>query len=154
MNVTADIGALTARGRKTDVSAYDPEKDFLRLDVAIRARRPLLVQNDLVDATLRLDPEGLRVTGTNQRFGVVGNVELPRGGRIFLRNHEFVIQNGIVRFNDPTKIRPEVDVSAVTDFRRYQDRTGNTGGATPNISATGAPIAGNWRSPVRSDRMP
>ncbi len=146
MNVTADIGALTARGKKTDVQSYDPDKDNLRLDVLLRARKPVVVQNDLVDATLALDPQGLRITGTDQRFGVVGSLELPAGGRIYLRDHEFEIQNGLVRFSDPTRLRPEVDVAASTEFRRYGDRGGSAGVAASTATTTsGTPVAGNWR---------
>ena len=147
MRVTADISALAARGEKTRVDNYDVSRDKLRLDVLVRSGKPLRVENDLVLCVLRIDPAGLRLTGTNQRFGAVGTVEVEQGGQVFLRQNEFEVQRGIVRFNDPTRLRPEVDVTAVTEYRRYEDRGATQGGQGQQTadSAGGAPVAGNWR---------
>jgi len=145
MTVTADLATLTSRGKKSEVETYDPAADALEIDVVLRAQKPAVVSNNLVETSLVLDSEGVRISGTNQRFGAVGAVELPPGGRIHLRGHEFEIQGGLVRFNDPTRLRPEVDLTAVTDFRRY-DRSSSTGVANTNpTSATGNTVAGNWR---------
>lgn len=148
MRATADISTLAARGEKTRVEDYDASKDKLRIDVLVRSAKPLRVENELVLAVLRIDPAGLRLTGTNQRFGAVGTVEVEQGGQIFLRKNEFEVQRGIVRFNDPTRLRPEVDVTAVTEFRRYEDRgatQGAQGQQTADSGGSGAPVAGNWR---------
>ena len=146
MTVTADIATLTTRGKKSDVQNYDAAADRLEIDVVLRSRKPAQVANNLVDTNLLLDPQGLRISGTDQRFGAVGGVELPAGGRIHLRGHEFEIQGGLVRFDDPTRLRPQVDLSAVSDFRRYNSTT--TSGVTntnTTTSTSGAPVAGNWR---------
>lgn len=149
MRITADISTLAARGEKTRVEGYDESKDKLRLDLLVRSGKPLRVENELVLATLRIDPAGLRLTGTNQRFGAVGSVEIEQGGQVFLRQNEFEVQRGVVRFNDPTRLRPEVDVTAVTEYRRYEDRGATQGGgpqqAAASTSGSGAPVAGNWR---------
>jgi translocation and assembly module TamB len=154
MRVTADISTLAARGEKTRVEGYDASKDKLRLDVLVRSGKPLRVENELVLAVLRIDPAGLRLTGTNQRFGAVGSVEVEQGGQVFLRQNEFEVQRGVVRFNDPTRLRPEVDVTAVTEYRRYEDRGATQGGqaqqAAASSSASGAPVAGNWRILLRA----
>lgn len=151
MRVTADISNLTSRGEKTDVEGYDPTKDNLRIDVLIRSQKSLKVQNELVVATLRIDPAGLRITGTDQRFGAVGSVEVEQGGQVFLRRSEFEIQRGLVRFNDPTRLHPEVDVTAVTEYRRYEDRGATQGAGEQTSDATGgAPVAGNWRIMMRA----
>ncbi len=149
MRVTADISSLAARGEKTRVEGYDEAKDKLRIDVLVRSSKPLRVENELVVAVLRIDPAGLRLTGTNQRFGAVGTVEVEQGGRVFLRQNEFEVQRGLVRFNDPTRLRPEVDVTAVTEYRRYEDRGATQGGEgqqqASDSTPGGAPVAGNWR---------
>lgn len=150
MRMTADISTLAARGEKTEVEGYDPEKDNLNIDVLIRSSKPLRVENELVVATLRIDPAGLRLTGTDQQFGAVGTVEVEHGGQVFLRRNEFEVQRGLVRFNDPTRLHPEVDVTAVTEYRRYEDR-GATEGDQPTANASsGAPVAGNWRIMMRA----
>lgn len=144
MNVTADLASLAARGAKTEIESYDPTKDHLRFDILFRSNRPLVVENELVETTLRLDPAGVRLTGTNQRFGAVGTVEVEDGGKVFLRRNEFELQSGLVRFNDPTELSPEVDVSAVTEYRRYDSFGGDEEGAASGPSAVTSG-SGNWR---------
>lgn len=147
MAVTADLAALTGRGKKTEVDTYDASRDSLELDVLVLSKGPLRVQNDLVDAELRIDPAGLRISGTNQRFGAVGNVQLKQGGQLRLRRNEFDIRQGIVRFNDPTRIAPQVDVTATTEYRRYDAPGGTeTGSGTATSAAAGsATLGGLWR---------
>lgn len=146
MSVTADISTLAKRGEKTTVDAYDAEKDNLKVDVLVRSSKPLRVENDLVSATLSVDPAGLRLTGTDQRLGAVGSVEVDQGGRVFLRSHQFEVQRGLVRFTDPTRMRPEVDVKAITEYRRYEDRGATQGDTQANAdTSSGATTAGTWR---------
>ncbi len=149
MSLTADIANLTTRGEKTEISGYEINKDNFELDLLLRSTRPLTVENELVHATLRLDPSGLRLTGTDQKFGAVGTVEVENGGQIFLRRNEFDLKRGLVRFNDPTRLSPEVDVTAVTEYRRYNRLGGaanpgatNGGGDSSGGSTVGS---GNWR---------
>jgi translocation and assembly module TamB len=146
VTMTADIGALAQRGRRTAVESYDPDDDVVAFDVTLRASRPLKLQNNLIEAELKLGDEGLELVGTNGRFGMRGTVELPRGGRIFLRRSEFEIVEGNVRFDDATRIAPQVDVTAVTEYRRYADnsesRTGGPGGQGPAGGSAPAPGAG------------
>ncbi len=146
MAVTADLAALTGRGKKTEVDAYDPTRDNVELDVLVISKGPLRVRNDLVDAELRIDPAGLRISGTDQRFGAVGSVQLNQGGQLRLRRNEFEIRQGIVRFNDPTRIAPQVDVTATTEYRRYDAPTGTEGPAATTTTAPGsATMGGLWR---------
>lgn len=149
MAITADLASLTGRGKKTEVDTYHAEKDKLELDILLRAQRPLTVKNALVEASLEIDPSGLRISGTNQRFGAMGNVEVTPGGRIFLRRNAFEVQSGLVRFNDPTRLHPQVDVTARTEFRRFEDRGATQAGVHAAASA-GTPVAGNWRILLRA----
>ncbi len=149
MTATADITSLTGRGHKTEVDAFETGEDGLELDVVIRGKRPLTVKNALVECALELDPGGLRISGTNRRFGAVGNVEVVPGGRIFLRRNAFEVKSGLVRFNDPTRLRPEVDVSAVTDFRRFEDSSGTQATVSSTASNT-AGAGGSWRIRLRA----
>ncbi|HYP87861.1 MAG TPA: translocation/assembly module TamB domain-containing protein, partial [Polyangiaceae bacterium] len=129
--MTADISALAQRGKRTEFEAYDPNDDALDLDIRISSERPLKLQNNLVEAELLLDERGLELSGTNTRYGLRGDVNLKPGGRIKLRRSEFEIKEGRVRFDDVTRIAPSVDVTAVTEYRRY------------NTSSAAAPTAGS-----------
>ncbi|MES1183538.1 MAG: translocation/assembly module TamB domain-containing protein [Myxococcales bacterium] len=136
VTMTADISSLAQRGKRTEFEAYDPNDDAIDLDIRISSERPLKLQNNLIEAELLLDERGLELSGTNARFGLRGDVSLKPGGRIKLRRSEFEIKEGRVRFDDMTRIAPRVDVTAVTEYRRY-----NTSSQTAAPTANGAPGA-------------
>lgn len=128
MSMTADLASLTARGKKSDVNTLNPADDKIEFDVVVVGRRPLSVKNDLLEAELTIDPQGVHLTGTNQTFGAVGSVEVESGGKILLRSSKFEIQRGSLKFSDPARLSPEVELHAVTDFRRSYaaDQIGST----------------------------
>ncbi|HEX2669521.1 MAG TPA: translocation/assembly module TamB domain-containing protein, partial [Polyangiaceae bacterium] len=147
--MTADISSLAQRGKRTEVNSYDPADDLLQFEVRLRSQKAMKLQNNLIDAELDVADEGLLLAGTNGRFGLRGAVTLHPRGKIFLRRSEFEVTQGRVRFDDLTRIAPEVDVTAVTEYRRYQ--TNNTAAAAPTTSSsTGGSTAptsqgGRWR---------
>ena len=106
------------------------------MDIRILSERPLKLQNNLIEAELLLDDQGLELSGTNARYGLRGDVMLKPGGRIKLRRSEFEIKEGRIRFDDMTRIAPRVDVTAVTEYRRY-----STSSQTAGPTAQGAPGA-------------
>jgi translocation and assembly module TamB len=83
---------------------------------------------------------GLVLSGTNQRYGARGLLRLSADSKIILRNNEFLVREGYVRFDDPLKIAPMVDVRAQTEYRRYA-----SSGASeqPSGAAVTAPIEGS-----------
>jgi translocation and assembly module TamB len=131
VTMTADISSLAQRGKRTEFEAYDPSDDALDLDIRILSERSLKLQNNLIEAELLLDPQGLNLSGTNARFGLRGDVSLKPGGRIKLRRSEFEIKEGRVRFDDTTRIAPRVDVTAVTEYRRYNTASQQNGPGGP-----------------------
>lgn len=149
VTMTADISSLGQRGKRTEFDAYDPNDDAVELDIRITSERPLKLQNNLVEAELLLDPRGLELSGTNARYGLRGDVSLKPGGRIKLRRSEFEIKEGRVRFDDVTRIAPSVDVTAVTEYRRYNTSaqtasptaSSGAGAAAANSSASSAAAA-------------
>ena len=109
---------------------YDPADDTVDFDITLLAPQPLKIENNLVDAELSIGRDGLMLAGTNQRVGMRGTLKLKPGGRIRLRRNEFEIRQGFVRFDDLTRIAPQVDVTAVTDYHRYSASINDTGGGS------------------------
>ena len=149
VTMTAELQALGHRGKRTRVETYDPSEDFVELDITVRSARALQIRNDLIEADLLLANEGLVLTGTNGRFGARGTVEVKRGGRITLRRNVFEITNGTVRFDDTTRMAAKVDVTAVSEYRRYTDSsgassTGATAAAAPSGASTSSVSGGRW----------
>jgi translocation and assembly module TamB len=83
--------------------------------------------------------------GTNGRYGLRGSVELTQGGRIRLRRSEFEVTQGIVRFNDATRIAPQVDVTAVTEYRRYTEAESGGAVASQGATTSSSVAGGNWK---------
>ena len=151
--MTADISSLAQRGKRTEFEAYDPNDDALDLDIRITSERSLKLQNNLVEAELLLDEQGLQLSGTNARFGLRGDVSLKPGGRIKLRRSEFEIKEGRVRFDDITRIAPRVDVTAVTEYRRYSTSQAAGPTATGSASANAAAASGSSAAAARGRRF-
>ena len=149
VTMTADISSLAQRGKRTEVNSYDPAEDVLQFEVRLRSQKAMKLLNNLIDAELDVADEGLLLAGTNGRFGLRGAVTLHPRGKIFLRRSEFEITQGRVRFDDLTRIAPEVDVTAVTEYRRYQTNTPATSAPSSSASSGGssAPTSqgGRWR---------
>ena len=149
VTMTADISSLAQRGKRTEVNAYDPAEDVVQFEVRLRSLKAMKLQNNLIDAELDVSDEGLLLAGTNGRFGLRGGVTLHPRGKIFLRRSEFEITQGRVRFDDLTRIAPEVDVTAVTEYRRYQTNTPASAAPTAATSSgsSSAPTSqgGRWR---------
>jgi translocation and assembly module TamB len=143
VTMTAELQALGHRGKRTRVETYDPSEDVVELDITLRSARALQIRNELVEADLLLADEGLVLTGTNGRFGMRGTVEIKRGGRITLRRNVFEITQGTVRFDDTTRIAPKVDVTAVSEYRRYAE---SSGASAASPAAAAAPAGGSSAS--------
>ncbi|HJK90499.1 MAG TPA: translocation/assembly module TamB domain-containing protein, partial [Polyangiaceae bacterium LLY-WYZ-15_(1-7)] len=109
------------RPQRAEVERYDPEADNVRLDLRVRNRAPIRVVNNLLDVDLRIDDgdRPFRVVGTDQRYGVVGNVRIARG-TVRFRNTELDVTRGEVRLDDETRVDPRFDVVAETEIRRQQ----------------------------------
>ncbi len=110
------------RAERTEVRRYDPEQDSIALDLRVTQRAPFHVQNNLVDADVRIDSEErpFRVVGTDQRYGILGSMEIARG-RLFFQNNEFEVRRGMIRFDDAAQIDAHLDIEAMTEIRRASD---------------------------------
>jgi translocation and assembly module TamB len=136
ISLTTDLSTLGTRAKRTEVNAYDPSLDFVTLDVHVKSRSPFVIKNNLVEVQLAIDSGVLEVTGTNQRIGLRGALKTQAGGRFHFQSNEFDVRQGIIHFDDPTRIAPNVDVTAVTEYRRYTD---TSAGAGAGASTTGGP---------------
>jgi translocation and assembly module TamB len=147
--LSIDIGELSKRLGKTEVTSYDPADDLLRFDVMVVSPRPLAVRNDLADVRLEIVDPGIRLSGTNQRYGAEGQLKLLPDSKIRLRNHEFEVREGFVRFDDPDRVRADIDVRAVTEFRRYASAQDAEGAPDAGAAGSGT-TAGQWEIDVHA----
>ena len=139
MTFSVDIDSLTGR-RRTEVDTYRPEDDLFNFDIKLLSPRPLRISNNLVDMRLDVTPPGIEVSGTNQRFGARGGLQIEKGGKLFLQGHDFSVRDGTVTFDNPKRIAPKLDVHATTEYRRYAAASGADAAADAGTSA-----GGKWR---------
>jgi translocation and assembly module TamB len=153
IQIAAMVGAaaregMSGRPGRTNIDQYDPDNDHVELDVRLVEANPMRIQNNLIDAEVRIEDSErpFRIVGTDQRFGAIGNLNIPRGV-IYFRNKEFDVRRGTIEFDDPYRVDPNFAVSAVTDVRRTGDL------AAPNwritLNATGN--SDNFQLNTRSD---
>jgi translocation and assembly module TamB len=141
--LTTDLTALGTRARRTEVDAYDPSLDFVTFDLRMRSRAPIVIKNNLVEVQLAIDSGSLEVTGTNQRVGLRGALRTLPGGRFHFQSNDFEVRQGLIRFDDPTRVAPNVDITAVTEYRRYSD---TAAGAAAGTGAGSGPTAASTSS--------
>jgi len=145
--VNLDLNTLGGKSKKTAELTYDPSRDAVKLEIAVKSRAPLRIRNNLVEASLKIDTGSLMVTGTNQLFGLRGGLKAVPGGRFHILANDFDVKQGDIRFDDSTRVVPNVDILAVTEYRRYTDTTtaaaAGAGAGPEGIASQGA---GNiWR---------
>ncbi len=133
VTMTADIGSLAQRGRRTAVESYDPRRrhGFVRRHAACRSRAQAAEQLDRSRAQARR--RGLELLGTNGRFGMRGTVELqPAAVASCSAAASSKSSRATCASTTRRASRPSVDVTAVTEYRRYADnseaRAGGPGG--------------------------
>jgi translocation and assembly module TamB len=137
------------RAPRTNVETYDPANDMVRFSINLVSPRPLKFSNNLVEMDLEVVQPGLVLSGTNQRLGARGMLRVLPDSKLQLRNNEFLVREGFVRFDNPLKIVPKVDLRAQTEYRRYASSAGPEQPASGAVSSPeGAGTSGASASPI------
>jgi translocation and assembly module TamB len=150
VNLVSDLEAMGAkslglRAQRTVVDTYDPSLDAVQFDLRVQSSAPLRIRNNLAEVQFVIDSDQLLVTGTNQRFGLRGDLRAKTGGRFRFRNSDFEIRQAFINFDDPTRVSAKVDIVATTEFRRYQDSGANRGAGGASTAASNVSAGGFWR---------
>jgi translocation and assembly module TamB len=143
--ITFNLDLASTRAKRTEIDAYDPARDFVALDVRVHSQAPIVIKNNLIEVQLGIDSGTLEVTGTNQRVGLRGVLRALPGGRFHFQANEFEIQQAFVRFDDATRIAPTLDITAITEYRRY-NTTDTSAGAGAGAGAGTGPAAASTGS--------
>jgi len=96
-------------------SSVSAEKDPLfAMDLKIAAKDTVRMRNNVADMTASGE---LRIVGDTARPGLIGSIRAQPGGRIHLKEREFELERGELRFVDPLTYDPDVDIVLRTDVR-------------------------------------
>ena len=103
------------RRRRLAPKVYDKDKEWLTLDVHLRANDRIYVKNGTMDAEFRGD---MQLTGTNERTGLLGTLT-GLGGRAVYRNNVFELGRSTVDFTERHRVAVNVDVEAQSRIKGY-----------------------------------
>lgn len=124
--IATSLDVLSGSGARAEAAPtaerpYDPANDVVRFDIGVQTPTPMRIANNLVDADIAIGRDrDFRIVGTNQRWGLVGSLEVPRG-TLRLYSNEFEVRRGRIEFDDPERVEPVFDVLAQTEVRRTGD---------------------------------
>jgi hypothetical protein len=102
-----DIARYAARGRAIAGNVYDPASEMTELDIAFHAKDPLRVNGNAMELEAKGD---LRLTGTNQRLGMLGTANIVAGGRVYALYRQYELLAGSIEFQDRYRFSPRFDV--------------------------------------------
>ena len=120
------------RRQRLEVDRADDLSSNTELNIAVRGPGALRVRNNLADLHGDLD---LIVRGTMARPVIFGTVRVERDGKLVLGPNEYIVERGTLRFANPFRIEPIVDVVARADVREY-DITLNLSGSLEQLNVS------------------
>lgn len=127
--------SLAKTGALVDV--YDPEAETVELDITLDGKEPIRMKNDEIDGELA---GTIRITGTNERLGMLGIATLVKGGRIALIGPEYEIESGTIELRDRFRFDPKFDLVLLAEACDALIRAAVTGTLdTFNASYSSAP---------------
>ncbi|CAN0554089.1 unnamed protein product [Laminaria digitata] len=94
-------------GSRRIAEAYDPSAEVMDFDLLFHAKEPIRMQND--EADIEVNGE-VRLTGTNERLGMLGAVSVVGGGRVSLLGREYSMESGVVEFRDRFRFKTRYDL--------------------------------------------
>jgi hypothetical protein len=103
------------RRRGSALASLDADEEDVRFDVHLIADRGIVVENNVLDLEAKGD---LFLTGTDERPGLKGGLQLIRGNASF-RGNRYRLARGTVDFVDTYRIMPVLDVEAETRVQNY-----------------------------------
>jgi TamB, inner membrane protein subunit of TAM complex len=123
--------------RKTSaLDSLDTDDEDVRFDLHLIADRGVVVDNNVLDLEAKGD---LFLTGTDERPGLKGGLQLLRGNATF-RGNSYRLPRGTVDFVDTYRVLPVLDVVAETRVQDYDISAQLTGpAAAPAVSLTSTP---------------
>ena len=113
----------------------------LSLNLHVEAEETINLHNPFVRLT---GSASLDVSGTSNRPGLVGQVEVLEGGEVTLLGNRYEVERGSLTFSNPQSIDPFLDIQASTWAQEYQitvnlsgtlDRFVSTAVSTPPLSS-------------------
>lgn len=131
---------ISLREERLTAAAPEASDRYFSMDIAVMADGTVQVRNNVADAEASAR---LRIVGDTARPGLVGDVRVRPGGRMYLHEREFEITRGEIRYLDPYSYDPDLDILLETDVRSQDADYHVTYAVTGPFS--------DWRTTTTSD---
>lgn len=121
-DLSLDRGILAALNAPRGIDITEDRNAALerfRFNVGVSTVNPLVVDNNLAKAEVRAD---LRVVGNPYEPGISGRLTIEENGEIRLQERKYLVERGVINFNNERRIEPELDVIATTQAAGYDIR--------------------------------
>lgn len=108
------VETITQRHRPSLPSSPEADTGFaanMQLDVALKHRDPVRVENNIADLAVAPD---LHIRGTARDVALSGRAKVVPGGTITYLRRTFEVRKGVIDFLNPYRIEPTLDIEAVT----------------------------------------
>jgi hypothetical protein len=102
--------------QRLELAATDTFQTTTQLNIGIQGRDALRVRNNV--ANLQGDV-ALSVRGTLARPVVFGDVVIDSGGTLLYNDNQYQVQRGYLRFSNPERVDPVVDLVAATEVQGF-----------------------------------
>jgi uncharacterized protein involved in outer membrane biogenesis len=111
------------------LTAERPGEPRVRLDLRIVDHGDVRLEMNLLKGNVTLSRRGqpFRVIGTDVRPALLGTVLIEERSKLTVRNTEFEVERGALRFFDPEKVEARLDVVAAANRRDWHIRLYATG---------------------------
>jgi outer membrane protein assembly complex protein YaeT len=126
MSIPGLLATLRGQGATTQLQSEPSPLDRLELGVNLYTTDDIRVDNNYGRVNLAAD---LRVVGTLSRPALAGRAVVREGGEVYLGGRAYFLEAGSVDFVSPTRIEPDVNLSART----------RVAGTDVNLKVTGTP---------------
>ncbi len=115
--VGSAVSRLLRRGSIRDAFREpNPYLKNLNLNVDIYIDNSLVIDNNISKAEISAD---LKLIGTVYNPSLAGRASVTEGGEVYFSQNTFVIEQGAVDFVNPTRIEPDLNLSARTQVQDY-----------------------------------
>jgi outer membrane protein assembly complex protein YaeT len=97
----------------------NPYLKDLSFNLNILTAEDLVIDNNISKSQMSAD---LKLTGTVYHPSLAGRIDIVEGGEVYFSQNKFAIEQGTVDFINPTRIEPDLNLSARTQVREYDIR--------------------------------
>ena len=123
-NILDEFEGLTVKGTKEYVAPYLPARgisgglNFFNLDFKVTTIKPLLIKNSLAELRIRGQ---VNVLGDLFSPRAEGKIELvPGTGKFYFKNNDFILKQGIIKFDGRGDNRPAFDFTGHSKIQDYE----------------------------------